>query len=202
MRKSRLVGASIAVAATAAIAAPVATTTTATATSVAGLSAATATKPATAPVTTPADAAATKAARKAAKAKARHVRAVATRKSVVKYAKKRLGRGQYVAGASSPWRFDCSGFTKIIYKKAAGINIPHYSGAQLRMKKGKRVSKKNLKRGDLLLWGSGGSQHASMYIGKGRMIGANNPNRDVVIESINSSYWAPRYAGARRLIIG
>ncbi|MFT6564897.1 MAG: cell wall-associated NlpC family hydrolase [Actinomycetes bacterium] len=190
MRQSRLVGASIAVAATAAIAAPVATTSVANAT----------VSPAAAASTiAPADA---KADRRAAKARARHLKAKSTRKSLVTYAKKRLQRGQYVAGASSPWRFDCSGFTKIIYKEAAGITIPHYSGAQLRMKKGKRVSKNNLKKGDLLLWGSGGGQHASMYIGKGRMIGANNPSRDVVIESINNSYWKPRYAGSRRLIFG
>lgn len=196
MRKNRLLGASIAVAVTAAIAAPVATTTAATA----------ATTPAAATISTvapradsPTD---TRAERQAAKAQIRHLRAVSTRQKLVKYAKKRLRGGQYVAGASSPWRFDCSGFTKIIYKRAAGINIPHYSGAQLRMKKGKRVSKNNLEKGDLLLWGSGGSQHASMYIGNGRMIGANNPRRDVVIESINSSYWKPRYAGARRLVLG
>jgi len=190
MRKNRLVGAGIAVVATAAIAAPVATTSAVNA------------------VTTPAAAASAtvsaqaKVEQRAAKDQTRELRAKATRKSLVEYAKKRLNGGQYVAGASSPWRFDCSGFTKIIYKQAAGINIPHYSGAQLRMKKGKRVSKNNLKKGDLLLWGSGGSQHVSMYIGRGRMIGANNPSRDVVIESINSSYWKPRYAGARRLVFG
>lgn len=117
------------------------------------------------------------------------------RKELVRQAKKRLhGRGQYVAGASSAWRFDCSGFTKYLYKKVLGKNIPHYSGAQMR--KLKRVSKRNLKPGDLLFWGSNGSQHASMYIGRGKMIGANNPRRDVVIESINAPWWRYKYAGA------
>ena len=188
MRQSRLVGASIAVAATAAIAAPVATTSVANATMIPAAAAST---------IAPADA---KADRRAAKARARHLKVKATRRAIVKYAKSRLRRGQYVAGASSPWSFDCSGFTKIVYEKAAGITIPHYSGAQLRMKKGKRVSKKNLKKGDILAWGPGGSQHVSIYIGSGRMIGANNPSRDVVIEPINGSYWKPRYAGARRVV--
>ena len=70
------------------------------------------------------------------------------------------------------------------------------------MRRGQRVSKSNLLPGDILAWGSNGSQHVSIYIGKGKMIGANNPSRDVVIEPINNSYWAPRYAGARRLIVG
>ncbi len=196
MRNTRLLGASVAVVAVAAVAAPVATT------SVAHAAPAAATQSVATAASTTVDKAARKAAKKAEKARVRHLQAKKTRTKVVKFAKKRLRGGQYVAGASSPWRFDCSGFTKITYKKAAGINIPHYSGAQLNMKRGQRVSKNNLKKGDLLLWGSNGSQHASIYIGKGRMIGANNPSRDVVIESINSGYWAPRYAGARRLIMG
>lgn len=137
-----------------------------------------------------------------AKAAQRRAKAIALRKKVVKFAKSRLGRGQYVAGAESSWAFDCSGFTKVVYKRAANINIPHYSGAQLNMRRGIRVSKQNLLPGDILAWGSNGSQHVSIYIGKGKMIGANNPTRDVVIEPINSAYWSPRYAGARRLIVG
>ncbi|MFZ1362451.1 MAG: C40 family peptidase [Candidatus Nanopelagicales bacterium] len=133
--------------------------------------------------------------RKARILKRKIVKVKSQRKALVRQAKKRLrGRGQYVAGASSAWRFDCSGFTKYLYKKVLRKNIPHYSGAQMR--KLKRVSKRNLKPGDLLFWGRGGSQHVSMYIGRGKMIGANNPNRDVVIESINAPWWRNKYAGA------
>ena len=133
--------------------------------------------------------------RTAALLQLRIAKAKSQRKELVRQAKKRLhGRGQYVAGASSAWRFDCSGFTKYLYKKVLGKNIPHYSGSQMRSLK--RVSKRNLKPGDLLFWGSNGTQHASMYIGRGKMIGANNPRRDVVVESINNGYWKPRYAGA------
>lgn len=134
-------------------------------------------------------------ARKKAKLQRKITKAKSQRKELVRQAKKRLrGRGQYVAGASSAWRFDCSGFTKYLYKKVLRKNIPHFSGAQMR--KLKRVSKRNLKPGDLLFWGSNGSQHASMYIGRGKMIGANNPRRDVVIESINAPWWRNKYAGA------
>lgn len=196
MRKSRLLGAALSISFVAALAVPVSTT----------VAQADETVPAPAPVPvavptlTPAQIAA---ARKAERLRQRHLRAVSLRKQLVKYAKSKLGRGQYVAGASSEWAFDCSGFTKQIYKKVAKINIPHYSGAQLHMRRGERVyNRKKLLPGDLLLWGSNGSQHVSMYIGNGKMIGANNPRRDVVIESIYSGYWAPRYAGARRLVLG
>lgn len=117
------------------------------------------------------------------------------RVKLVTAAKKRLkGRGRYVAGASSAWRFDCSGFTKYLYKSVLKKNIPHYSGAQMRQSK--RINKRNLRPGDLLFWGRSGSQHVSMYIGKGKMIGANNPRSNVVIESINAPWWRSKYAGA------
>lgn len=192
MRKSRLVGAAISTATVAAVLVPAGTATVANAApATAGVGAAVAVP---APLT-PEQA-------KAAKLEARRVWAIDMRKRIVKYALSRKGRGQYVAGAESAWRFDCSGFTKQVYRAVAKINIPHYSGAQLNMRRGIRVSKRNLLPGDILDWGSNGSQHVSIYIGKGKMIGANNPSRDVVVEPVNSGYWTPRYAGARRLIVG
>ena len=144
-----------------------------------------------------------RAAKQRARARAKHLRALSTRKRLVRFAKTRLHhRGQYVAGASSAWRFDCSGFTKMVYKHVTGINLPHYSGSQWRVKRAQKVSKRHLLPGDLLVWGPGGSQHVSMYIGRGKMIGANNPRSDVSISGINDSYWRPRYAGAARLIKG
>jgi len=135
------------------------------------------------------------------RAQKRAIKAKNTRNRLVKVAKaKKRSGAQYVAGASSSRRFDCSGFTKMLYKKVAGKNLPHYSGAQMR--KGQRVSKKNLRKGDLLFWGPGGSQHVSMYVGKGKMIGANNPRSDIQVESINAPWWRNKYAGATRLIKG
>lgn len=192
MRNSRLVGATISVATVAAIAVPVATQTAANAQPAVTAAGAAIAAP---PPLTPEQI-------RAAKLEARRVWAIDMRKRIVKYALSRKGRGQYVAGAESAWRFDCSGFTKQVYRAAAKISIPHYSGAQLNMRRGQRVSKRNLLPGDILAWGSNGSQHVSIYIGRGKMIGANNPRRDVVIEPVNSGYWTPRYAGARRLIIG
>lgn len=139
------------------------------------------------------------AAKKRAKKRATIRKHKKLRTKLVREAKKRLGgRGQYVAGASSAWRFDCSGFTKYLYRKVLKRNIPHYSGAQKRSTRS--IAKRNLKKGDLLFWGPGGSQHVSMYIGGGRMIGANNPRRDVVIEKINAPWWRNKYAGSGTLL--
>ncbi len=139
----------------------------------------------------------TKAQKKRIKAKRQKQRADRKRQSLVRVALNKRGR-QYVAGAAGPNAFDCSGFTQYVYKKATGKYLPHYSGAQ--MHRGKRVSKSNLKPGDLLFYGPGGSQHVSMYIGKGKMIHATNPRTDVRIDSVHNAYWRARYAGAARII--
>lgn len=124
-------------------------------------------------------------------------RADRARASLVRVAlSKRNGR--YVAGATGPWAFDCSGFTLWVYKQATGKSLPHYSGAQ--MNRAKRVSRKHLRPGDLLFYGPGGSQHVSMYIGKGKMIHATNPRSGVRVDSINMGYYRARFAGAGRII--
>ena len=137
--------------------------------------------------------------KKRAKAKRQKQRANRARASLVRVALNQRGK-QYVAGAAGPRVFDCSGFTQYVYKQATGKYLPHYSGSQ--MHRGKRVSQKNLKPGDLMFYGPGGSQHVSMYIGKGKMIHATNPRSGVKIDSINSGYYKARFAGASRIVQG
>ena len=133
------------------------------------------------------------------KRKRQKQRANRARASLVRVGLNQLGE-QYVAGAAGPNRFDCSGFTQYVYKKATGKYLPHYSGAQ--MNKARRVGRKHLKPGDLLFYGRGGSQHVSMYIGKGKMIHATNPRSGVRVDSINMGYYRARFAGAGRIIEG
>ncbi len=134
------------------------------------------------------------------RAELRHARAEVLRKKLIQLAKYKGRTWQYVAGGAGPNSGDCSGFVMYLVKKTTHRNLPHFSGAQMHATK--RVAKRNLLPGDLLFWGSNGGQHVSIYIGHGKMIGANNPSRDVVIEPIHSSYWSPRYAGAGRIIFG
>ena len=96
---------------------------------------------------------------------------------------------------NSRW-YGCQGFVRWAYSPYK--SLPNYSGAM--WKRGKTVARKNLKPGDILLYGPRGSQHASIYIGRGKQIGANNPRAGVQIDSINASWWKPRYAGARRVL--
>lgn len=82
--------------------------------------------------------------------------------------------------------FDCSGLTKYAFA-AAGLNLPHYSGAQYQM--GKKVSRENIQRGDLIFYGPGGSQHVAIYLGNGQMIEAPQSGQNVQFSPV-------RWAGA------
>ncbi|WP_405138029.1 NlpC/P60 family protein [Nocardia sp. NBC_01388] len=65
--------------------------------------------------------------------------------------------------------FDCSGL--MIYAFAGiGVSLPHYSGYQYSM--GSRVPVADRERGDMLFWGSGGSEHVALYVGNGKMVEA------------------------------
>lgn len=105
---------------------------------------------------------------------------------VYKEAKKHLG-ARYVYGAIGPTNFDCSGFTKFVYKKSIKKSIPRTAQAQYNGTK--KVSKSNIKKGDLVYFG--GSKHSishvGMYIGNGRMI--DSQNRGVVTENVYSPWW-------------
>jgi cell wall-associated NlpC family hydrolase len=74
----------------------------------------------------------------------------------------------YKFAASGPKRFDCSGYTMYVYKKAVGKKLPHKANSQ--QKYGKAVSKGNKKVGDLIVFRSGSyGTHAGIYAGNGYM---------------------------------
>jgi cell wall-associated NlpC family hydrolase len=65
--------------------------------------------------------------------------------------------------------FDCSGFTQFSFA-GVGVLIPKYSGDQYDT--GRKVPVSQAKRGDLLFWGPGGSQHVALYLGNGQVLEA------------------------------
>ena len=101
----------------------------------------------------------------------------------------------YVWGASGPDTFDCSGLTMFAYA-AAGISIPHYTGAQINV--GRRVSWGEMQPGDLIFFGAD-LGHMGMYIGGGQMIHAPHTGDVVKISSL-SGYYQGNYAGSVRVV--
>ena len=118
---------------------------------------------------------------------------------ITSIAKDKLGR-RYVWGATGTKNtFDCSGFTKYVYKKN-GIDIPRTSINQ--SKHGKYVSRDNLKKGDLIFFDTskrrkGYVNHVGIYLGDGKFIHASSAKKKVVVSNL-SKFYGKRYKGARR----
>jgi cell wall-associated NlpC family hydrolase len=106
------------------------------------------------------------------------------------FAKRQLG-DPYRFGAAGPGSWDCSGLTMKAWA-AAGKHLPHSARGQFH--KGKAVSKKNLRPGDLVFFYSGIS-HVAIYAGHGKVIHAPQPGKRV---SYISMKYMP-YEGARRI---
>lgn len=117
------------------------------------------------------------------------------REAVADLAKKQVGK-RYVYGATGPSAFDCSGLTQYVYKKAANKTLPRTTYTQVN--KGKSVSMKSLKKGDLLFWGSTSSPyHVGIYIGNNKYVHAATPGQGVIEQTL-SSYFYP--SAAKRVL--
>lgn len=100
----------------------------------------------------------------------------------IEFARQQLGK-PYRYAATGPGSFDCSGLTMRAYG-AAGLSLPHYSGAQYSMFP--HVPTSALQPGDLVFRGAGGSAHVGLYIGNGLMIHAPHTGDVVKIAAIGS----------------
>lgn len=101
-------------------------------------------------------------------------------KAVEKY-----GEGhKYVWGSAGPTTFDCSGLVMYALKHAYGIDFPHFSGSQYAMTQ--HISKDNAKMGDLVFWGSGGSEHVGVYAGGNNYFSAESPSQGIHMNTLDS----------------
>ncbi|GGQ77206.1 C40 family peptidase [Couchioplanes azureus] len=97
----------------------------------------------------------------------------------------------YVFGAAGPRRFDCSGYTQYVYRKAIGKKLPHK--ANLQQNYGKAVSKSNKKPGDLIVFRSGSyGTHVAIYAGGGYMWAAPKPGGSVSKQKVYSNNYVVR----------
>ncbi|MFC6163107.1 C40 family peptidase [Lactiplantibacillus dongliensis] len=106
--------------------------------------------------------------------------------NMYKVAKSKLGT-RYSYGANGPYSFDCSGYTKYVFKQAAKKTLART--AQSQYYSTKKVSRGNAKKGDLVFFGSstGSISHVGIYVGHGKMIDAQN--NGVTQEKIYVSWW-------------
>ncbi|MBP2452638.1 NlpC/P60 family peptidoglycan endopeptidase RipA [Mycolicibacterium lutetiense] len=84
--------------------------------------------------------------------------------------------------------FDCSGL--ILYGFAGvGIKLPHYSGSQYNA--GRKIPSSQMRRGDVIFYGPGGSQHVTLYLGNGQMLEAPYTGSEVKVSPVRTSGMTP-----------
>ncbi|MBV1778845.1 C40 family peptidase [Paeniglutamicibacter sp. ABSL32-1] len=86
----------------------------------------------------------------------------------------------YVWGGNTPSGWDCSGFVKYVYAQH-GINIAR--GTSAIRASGQFVRTSSPKPGDLVFQNGGG--HVGIYLGGGKMIGAQNPTVDTMLHDVS-----------------
>jgi len=110
--------------------------------------------------------------------------------------------GKYVWGGTTPQGFDCSGYVQYLYKKHH-IALPRTAWAQ--SKKGIKVDKQNLKKGDLLFFLTDKKRgipvtHVGIYLGNGKFIHAASKKQGIIISPLNTGHYANTFVSASRVL--
>ena len=104
----------------------------------------------------------------------------------------------YRNGGTDPQGFDCSGFTQYVFAQY-GLSLPREVREQYRV--GKSVKADDLAPGDIVFFTTTapGPSHVAIAIGGDQFVHAPSSTGVVRVERLTSSYWSPRYLGARRV---
>ncbi|HEU4363195.1 MAG TPA: NlpC/P60 family peptidoglycan endopeptidase RipA [Mycobacterium sp.] len=98
------------------------------------------------------------------------------------------GPSNGIGSGSGTRGFDCSGL--ILYSFAGvGIKLPHYSGSQYNL--GRKIPSAHMRRGDVIFYGPGGSQHVTLYLGSGQMLEAPDVGQTVKVSPVRTSGMTP-----------
>jgi len=120
---------------------------------------------------------------------------------ILETAKQYLGV-QYIWAANGPSAFDCSGYTKYVFKKN-GITLPRYSGHQANV--GTKIRYDELEKGDLVFFDTAKGfhrkvNHVGIYIGNNEFIHASSARKKVMITSFSQKkFYKNRFLHGRRV---
>ncbi len=95
---------------------------------------------------------------------------------------KGVGDGANITG------FDCSGLMRYAFA-GVGVLIPRFSGDQYNA--GRHIPPDQARRGDLIFYGPGGSQHVTMYLGNGQMLEASGSAGKVTVSPVRKPGMTP-----------
>ena len=109
----------------------------------------------------------------------------------------------YIWAANGPTSFDCSGFTKYVFKEH-GLTIPRYSGHQAKV--GTTIAYDELQVGDLVFFDTDKKykkkvNHVGIYMGDNRFIHASSAKKKVIITSFKKKrFYKKRFLWGQRVI--
>lgn len=127
-----------------------------------------------------------------------------TGEDIIENAMKYLGR-PYRRGTAGPYTFDCSGFTSFVY---GNNNISLSRSSKTQFTQGVKVSRDELREGDLVFFTSPGSGRGVGHVGivtevkpDGNFCFVHAARRGIKVDNFASSgYYNRRYLGARRIL--
>jgi cell wall-associated NlpC family hydrolase len=108
----------------------------------------------------------------------------------------------YRNGGHDPSGFDCSGFVWYVFDQN-GVRVPRTVTEQFRA--GAEVDPADLRAGDLVFFDTingpvrQAATHVGISIGGDEFVHAPSTAGEVRVERLGSTYWAPRFVGARRM---
>ncbi|UJF34705.1 C40 family peptidase [Paenibacillus hexagrammi] len=105
----------------------------------------------------------------------------------------------YLWGGTTPQGFDCSGFVYYLFK-TNGVSTTRTTSSAL-YGQGISISKTKLMPGDLVFFSiaqTGVVDHVGFYLGNNQFISATR-SAGIYPQNMDSSYWGPRYVGAKRV---
>jgi len=104
----------------------------------------------------------------------------------------------YKYGGVDKRGFDCSGFTQIVYNNVFNIQLPRTTEAM--MKLGRKISKNNLKPGDLVFFRpSRKYRHVGVFIGNNIFIHSST-SKGIIKSNLDNPYWKKKYSFAKRIL--
>ncbi|HZG83263.1 MAG TPA: C40 family peptidase [Brevibacillus sp.] len=123
---------------------------------------------------------------------------------VINTGRKYMGR-PYKFGASKNTTavFDCSSFTQRVFREAIGKKLPRDSRSQSKV--GTRISKSNLKKGDLIFFKASTTTsskritHVAIYAGNNKLLHTYG-KPGVTYSTFRGTSWEKRFVTARRMM--
>lgn len=102
-------------------------------------------------------------------------------------------------GTDASQGFDCSGFVRNVYAQVSGHILPRIARDQAHATT--KIDKRELQPGDLVFFNTmrRNFSHVGIYVGEGQFVHAPRSGTRVRVDDMNSSYWAKRFNGARRV---